>query len=323
MAEYLIQDTTLTSIADKIRSKTGSAEIMSPSAMETEIDKLANVSDDTVTADKMLAGTTAHDKSGTSITGTIETRTSSDITASGSNVTVPAGYYPAYMSKRVATATQATPSITVSTTGEITASATQTAGYVSAGTKSATKQLTVQAAQTITPGTSDQTIASGKYITGTQTIKGDANLIPENIVSGVSIFGVEGTVESTAGSTAGVNFVNNTGIDIILGASNLPSGATINVPYDTAPHGFAVVYFRGDVDVDTYRLLSTWVEHPNTSNFSTISNNEVGVTFMLDLDFDGYANCPLSIISNFMWDENQNECIPSPGDTIILSLVAK
>lgn len=38
-------------------------------------------------------------------------------------------------------ATQATPSITVSSGGLITASATQTAGYVSAGTRSATKQL--------------------------------------------------------------------------------------------------------------------------------------------------------------------------------------
>ena len=91
------------------------------------------------------------------------------------------------------TATQATPSITVSSAGLITASATQTAGYVAAGTKSATKQLTTQAAQTITPGTTDQTIASGKYLTGTQTIKGDANLVPANIAEGVSIFGVTGT----------------------------------------------------------------------------------------------------------------------------------
>lgn len=88
---------------------------------------------------------------------------------------------------------QATPSISVSSAGLITASATQEAGYVSAGTKSATKQLTTQAAQTIIPDTSDKTIASGRYLTGTQTIKGDPNLIPENIKSGVSIFGVTGT----------------------------------------------------------------------------------------------------------------------------------
>lgn len=94
------------------------------------------------------------------------------------------------------TATQATPSISVSSGGLITASATQSAGYVAAGTKNATKQLTVQAAQTITPGTSNKTIASGRYLTGTQTIKGDANLKAANIAKGVSIFGVNGTHES-------------------------------------------------------------------------------------------------------------------------------
>lgn len=95
------------------------------------------------------------------------------------------------------TATQATPSITVSSGGLITASATQTAGYVTAGTKSATKQMTVKAAATFTPGTTDQTIAAGTYITGTQTIKGDANLVAGNILSGKSIFGVNGGVVVT------------------------------------------------------------------------------------------------------------------------------
>lgn len=59
-----------------------------------------------------------------------------------------------------------------------------------------------QAAQTITPGTADKTIASGRYLTGTQTIKGDANLLAGNIKSGVSIFGVAGTVEEGEDVTA-------------------------------------------------------------------------------------------------------------------------
>lgn len=102
--------------------------------------------------------------------------------------------------------TQATPSISVDSTGKITASVTQSAGVVPAGTKSATKQLTKQAAQTITPGTSDKTIASGRYLTGTQTIKGDANLKAENIKSGVSIFGVLGTFEGSGGGNGGLAY---------------------------------------------------------------------------------------------------------------------
>lgn len=51
-----------------------------------------------------------------------------------------------------------------------------------------------KAAATITPTTSDQTISAGQYLTGAQTIKGDANLIPQNILSGISIFNVDGTL---------------------------------------------------------------------------------------------------------------------------------
>ena len=69
------------------------------------------------------------------------------------------------------TATQATPSINVDANGLITASSTQSAGYVSSGTKSATKQLTTKGATTITPSTSAQTaVASGVYTTGAITV---------------------------------------------------------------------------------------------------------------------------------------------------------
>ena len=207
---------------------------------ETVID----LTGDTVTADKMLSGVTAHDKSGKAITGTIATKTSSNLSASGATVTVPAGYYASQASKAIssgsaktpATTVAKNPSISVSSSGLITASVsgtqsvtpTVTAGYVSSGTAgtitvsgSATKQLTVQAAQTITPGTSNKTIASGRYLTGTQTIKGDANLVAENIKSGVSIFGVAGSYEgsgSGSGSGGGGGSVETCTITIVKAA---------------------------------------------------------------------------------------------------------
>lgn len=144
-------------------------------------------------ASDILASKEAIDSNGNKITGTIATKTSSSLTANGATVTVPAGYYASQATKSVATATQATPTVGIDSAGKITASATQTAGYVSAGTKTGTKQLTTKAATTYTPTTSDQSIASGTYLTGTQTIKGDGNLKAENIKSGVSIFGVSGT----------------------------------------------------------------------------------------------------------------------------------
>lgn len=122
-------------------------------------------------ASDLLSGKQLIDSEGNVVTGTIATKTASDLTASGATVTVPAGYYASQATKSVATATQATPSVSVSAAGLITASATQTAGYVTAGTKKGTKQLTTQAAKTITPSTSSQTaVASGVYTTGAVTV---------------------------------------------------------------------------------------------------------------------------------------------------------
>lgn len=53
--------------------------------------------------------------------------------------------------------------------------------------------ISSKAAQTYTPTTSNQTIAAGQYLSGAQTIKGDANLVADKIRSGYSIFGVAGS----------------------------------------------------------------------------------------------------------------------------------
>lgn len=63
--------------------------------------------------------------------------------------------------------------------------------------------VTKKSAATYTPSTSNQTIAASQYLSGAQTIKGDANLVAGNIKSGVSIFGVTGTY-AAAGVPAAV-----------------------------------------------------------------------------------------------------------------------
>ena len=177
MAELIIAEKqNLVDIADAIRAKTGTTESLSLSEMPSMVTgisggmtlpELTNEG----TASDLLSGKQLINQNGGVVTGTIATKTSSDLTANGATVSVPAGYYASDVSKSVATATQATPSISVSSAGLITASATQTAGYVSASTKSATKQLTVQAAKTITPSSSSQTaVASGVYTTGAVTV---------------------------------------------------------------------------------------------------------------------------------------------------------
>lgn len=63
--------------------------------------------------------------------------------------------------------------------------------YVASGKVTGTIQSLPAA--TITPGSIDQVIASGRYLSGDQTILGDVNLAPENIRSGIYIFGILGT----------------------------------------------------------------------------------------------------------------------------------
>lgn len=58
--------------------------------------------------------------------------------------------------------------------------------------KLVTGTMSEKAAATYTPSTKDQTINSGVYLAGDQTIKGDSNLISDNIIRKKSIFGVEG-----------------------------------------------------------------------------------------------------------------------------------
>lgn len=237
---------------------------------------LANSLPDAITLDEltnpgsaatMLEGTEMLDAEGKKVTGSIESKDSSNLTASGATVTVPAGYYPSQamksvptatraettittaandtadtltftasnnqgtgyvtgsnktatktvtltasgatvtasdgsksVSKSVATATQATPTINVNTsTGQITASATQTAGYVSAGTKSATPvSLTTKGATTITPTKSTQTaVAKNVYTTGAVTVAPipaqyitttDATAASDDIVTGETAY---------------------------------------------------------------------------------------------------------------------------------------
>ena len=67
--------------------------------------------------------------------------------------------------------------------------------------------VTKKNAATYIPKTTDQSIASGQYLSGTQTIKGDANLVAGNIRNGVSIFGVAGTY--AGGGSSGGSGNNN------------------------------------------------------------------------------------------------------------------
>lgn len=158
----------------------------------------------------------------------ITQRSSSDLSASGATVTAPAGFYGSNATKTISSGS-ATPASTISGTSASVSTGTNTltlsktvsntpsvsAGYISSGTSgnssvSLTASVTTKAAATITPGTSNQTISSGTYLTGTQTISGDANLVAGNIKSGTTIFGVTGTYSGGGGTSKNAQAAQST-----------------------------------------------------------------------------------------------------------------
>lgn len=223
-------------IADAIRNKNGSSNTYTPEQMPSAINAIPTgggtyqsktvsptESSQTVSPDSgydALSSVTVNAISNTYVGSGIARKSSSDLTASGATVTVPAGYYSAQATKSVwsgsatapasisgssATISAGTNTLTLSKTISVTPSVS--AGYVSAGTAghssvSLTASVTTKAAATITPGTYNKTIASGTYLTGTQTISGDSDLTAANIKQGVQIFGVTGSYTSDATAAA-------------------------------------------------------------------------------------------------------------------------
>ena len=150
-----------------------------------------DLTSDTVAAGNLLSGYEAHGADGNAVTGSIASKSSTDLTVSGNTVSVPAGYYASAASKSIANGSATTPATTItanptisvnSTTGLISSSVSASksitpsvsAGYVSSGTAgtvsvsgSNTSQLSTQDGTTIAPTEAEQTaVAAGKYTLG-------------------------------------------------------------------------------------------------------------------------------------------------------------
>ena len=97
--------------------------------------------------------------------------------------------------------------------------------YLANGTKTQ-GSIASKAAQTYTPTTADQTIAAGQYLSGAQTVKGDANLVAGNIKKDVTIFGVTGSHEGGGGGNQPTLFAPNLsgGINTMSWGNNSSNG---------------------------------------------------------------------------------------------------
>lgn len=167
----------------------------------TKVDYINSIGD--ATAGNILSGKTAYVK-GQTVTGTIPSKAATTYTPNTKDQTIAASQYLSGVQTIKGDANLVAANIAKNKTifgvaGTYTSDADAAASNILSG-KTAyvngskiTGTIASKAATTYTPNTKDQTIAASQYLSGVQTIKGDANLKAANIKSGTTIFGIKGT----------------------------------------------------------------------------------------------------------------------------------
>lgn len=143
--------------------------------------------------------------------------------------------------------------------------------------------VTKKSATTYTPGTSDQTIASGQYLNGAQTIKGDANLVAGNIKSGVSIFGVSGSYAGSGGSSGGLVMKSGTTTSATI-ETGLSSIKILVIYTDSfSSTGFIQGTYVADEGIMHYTYCSSYSSYMKVCGVTTSNSCTVnGGTFTLN-----------------------------------------
>lgn len=164
------------------------------------------------------------------------------ITINGADITASATQTEGYVASgtKQTTATipaveQAEPVLSVSNTGLITATAVQNSGFVTDGTKTVTEQLLTQAGTTITPTESQQTAVDSGKYT-TGTVRVDA--IPSNYVGSAIAHDPTPTVSGATVNIPTGYYSQNTTATVSTGTAGTPTatkGAVVNNSVTVTP----------------------------------------------------------------------------------------
>ena len=164
------------------------------------------------------------------------------------------------------------------------------------GSGKVTQSVKTKGAQTYTPGTTNQTIAAGQYLTGAQTIKGDSNLRPENIKKGVSIMGITGSFEGWVSSP--LNLFNSgswgggqSGYTVVEGLGSYPGNSlsikngTIHITTTQSGGENALLRLNNVGDLTNYKYLK--IDSPYNYVWSGVGcgiSKKSDITYLEGLD---------------------------------------
>lgn len=138
-------------------------------------------------------------------------------------------------------------------------------------------------AQIITPGIAAKTIANGQYLSGTQTIQGDANLTSSNIKKGVSIFGVAGALETSFKATLTVKVDVGAEVTATCGSTSVRALSTTGTVTMELP-------IEGTWKITAQRGIAQY----NTATIVVSSQYSAELTAELRIEYFGTAT-PLSV----------------------------
>ena len=245
-----------------------------------------DVTTDTVDAQYMVSGKTATKADGTKTTGSLTARSSSDLTASGATVTVPAGVYSSQASKSVASGTAGTPTATKGTVSNnsvsVTPSVTNTTGYITGSTKTGTA-VTVSASELVSGTKSITENGTGIDVTNYASVDVAVPTGPKHTATitqgttrrtnvrynGVTYRATDATFEFSAGDTCS------------LEAYGEMAGGTIyedGVQIGTSDSGSPYTYTLPDCDVEFELQTNVGGRIDITKVSSSITVNPLSVT---------------------------------------------